>query len=417
MTTKLKIQVLIILAFTIANLSLAQVGWQPKGPSSIDISALAVDGSNIFAATSIFSDGGVFLSKNSGDTWTKVNTGFSQFTTSVFALGISGSKVFAGTYFGLYVSANNGTNWKKIDTLDYTLSLAMNGANIFATNTNRNSGISGVFVSRDSGVNWMSYNLGLPTNVIPISLVIKESTIFVGTSSGIYSSPIGSPSWVSTNLGIPGGTTIASLVTNGTNIFAGTYNNGIFLSTNNGASWSQVNIGLQIINTTFTSFVFSGSSILAAGENRSGGGGGIFLSTNNGAKWSAINTGLPTNTNVYSLAISGANIFAGTSGNGVFKRGLSEITSSSELSEDENLFIYPNPNQGRFTISLKSDKTKSIEILCKNLLGQSVFSKEYILSNGYLKTELDLPTIIKGLYIIQVRSNDKSISRKVTITE
>ena len=43
----------------------------------------------------------------------------------------------------------------------------------------------------------------------------------------------------------------------------------------------------------------------------------MFLSSNNGSSWSAVNTGL-TNTYVYALAISGNNIFAGTNGNGVY---------------------------------------------------------------------------------------------------
>jgi hypothetical protein len=43
--------------------------------------------------------------------------------------------------------------------------------------------------------------------------------------------------------------------------------------------------------------------------------GGIFLSTDNGSSWNAVNNGL-TNLSVRSLAISGNNIFAGTSGYG-----------------------------------------------------------------------------------------------------
>jgi hypothetical protein len=43
-------------------------------------------------------------------------------------------------------------------------------------------------------------------------------------------------------------------------------------------------------------------------------GGGVFLSTNNGTSWTA--TGL-TNTNVYAFAVSGTNLFAGTP-DGVF---------------------------------------------------------------------------------------------------
>ena len=60
------------------------------------------------------------------------------------------------------------------------------------------------------------------------------------------------------------------------------------------------------------SIVISGTNIFAGTY-----GGGVFLSSDNGANWTAVNNGL-TNSYVRSLAISGTNIFAGTAGGGVF---------------------------------------------------------------------------------------------------
>ncbi len=58
-------------------------------------------------------------------------------------------------------------------------------------------------------------------------------------------------------------------------------------------------------------FAVSGTNLFA------GGLGGVFLSTNNGTSWTQVNTGL-TSTAVLSLAVLGTNLFAGTSGEGVF---------------------------------------------------------------------------------------------------
>jgi hypothetical protein len=66
---------------------------------------------------------------------------------------------------------------------------------------------------------------------------------------------------------------------------------------------------------------------------------------------------------------------------------------------------------------MKSDGTSNMEILCTDLLGHAVFSKEFNTNNGELETELDLSEMAKGLYFIQVRSNGKSVCRKVIITE
>ena len=54
-----------------------------------------------------------------------------------------------------------------------------------------------------------------------------------------------------------------------------------------------------------TSLAISGSNIFAGTL-----GGGVFLSPNNGTSWTAVNTGL-TDTYISSVAISGRNIFAG----------------------------------------------------------------------------------------------------------
>ncbi len=56
-----------------------------------------------------------------------------------------------------------------------------------------------------------------------------------------------------------------------------------------------------------TCFAVSGSNLFA------GTSGGVFLSTNNGIEWACINNDL-TNISVYALAVSGSNLFAGTNG-------------------------------------------------------------------------------------------------------
>ena len=88
--------------------------------------------------------------------------------------------------------------------------------------------------------------------------------------------------WIQTNG--PYGGNIRCFAVNGSNLFAGT-SGGVFLSTNNGASWVAVNTGLA--NTSINTLAVSGSNLLAGTF-----GGGVFLSTNNGTSWTAVNTGL-----------------------------------------------------------------------------------------------------------------------------
>ncbi len=134
--------------------------------------------------------------------------------------------------------------------------------------------------------------------------------------------------WVQTNG--PYGGIVNCLAVSGTNLFAGTGRGGVFLSTNNGTSWTAVNNGLT--NTNVYALAVSPASGGTGGTNLFAGtwGDGVFLSTNNGISWTAVNTGL-TNTRVWSLAVSpasgrtgGTNLFAGTDGS-VWRRPLAEM--------------------------------------------------------------------------------------------
>ncbi len=98
---------------------------------------------------------------------------------------------------------------------------------------------------------------------------------------------------------------VVSFAAGGTNILAGTYDRGIFLSTDNGTSWTQVDSGLTLSLNIFKSIVISGTNIFA------GSALGVYRSTNNGSSWSAVNTGLPA-PSVQALTVSGTNLFAGT---------------------------------------------------------------------------------------------------------
>ena len=110
---------------------------------------------------------------------------------------------------------------------------------------------------------------------------------------------------------------VGSIVINGNNIFAGTYQDGIFLSSNNGGSWTAVNTGLPnpII---IWSLAVKGDTILAGSD-----GAGIFFSINNGNSWDTMNIGLPYIDGAYygimALAVKGDTIFASTFSDGIFR--------------------------------------------------------------------------------------------------
>ncbi len=76
-------------------------------------------------------------------------------------------------------------------------------------------------------------------------------------------------------------------------------------------------------DTSVEALATSGTNIFAAVL-----GSGVFFSSNNGESWTEINAGL-TNPYVQALAVSGTNIFAGTTGGGVFISDLFANTVAS----------------------------------------------------------------------------------------
>mgnify|MGYP003349258574 FL=1 len=153
-------------------------------------------------------------------------------------------------------------------------------------------------------------------------LVNSSGHIFAGTEvDGLFRSTDNGVSWSQINSGLTDGTIFSLALNSSGKIFAGTNQSGIFTSTNNGNNWSSSGLA----NENVYAIVINSSGYIFAGT----GGDGIFRSTDNGNNWSGVNSGL-TNTNVYSLAVnSGGYIFAGTGGDGIFH----SINSGSSWSD------------------------------------------------------------------------------------
>src|SRR4051812_43453471 len=125
-----KLNLIFLFSVLILNTS-AQ--WMPtNGPYGGTVTCFAISGQNIFAGTD---GGGVFLSTDSGTTWTPVNKGITN--PRITALTISGTTVFAGAsygYDGLFRSTDNGKNWtimnNGVPDLTWISALAVSGTNI-----------------------------------------------------------------------------------------------------------------------------------------------------------------------------------------------------------------------------------------------------------------------------------------------
>jgi len=219
-----------------------------------------------------------------------------------------GSDVLFGTDMGgLYITADNGEtwSWSKPDedsiTGDAVISIVIKDSDIFIGTFWQ------IFLSSDNGNTWVPVTDTFASCTHYRALAIKGTDIFAGTDyCGIIKSSDNGNSWFLANNGLPNCCGVNSLVVNDSNIFAGTYA-GIFISSDNGSTWSAVNNGLT--DTFVLSLTVKDSTIFAGTQN-----GGIYFSTDNGNNWTASNNGLTLPDAIHSLVPypNSSFIFAGT---------------------------------------------------------------------------------------------------------
>ncbi|MDP2036240.1 MAG: T9SS type A sorting domain-containing protein, partial [Ignavibacteria bacterium] len=246
----------------------------------------------------------------------------------------------------------------------------------------------GCFLSTDSGTSWNAVNTGL-------------------TNKNIYS------------------LTVVSNQAGGVKLIAGTHGDGVFISTNNGTSWEAFNTGLA--NKNVNAIAVDRQAIYA-GTNS-----GVFLSTNNGTSWTSFNTGL-ANTFINVLAINNTNLFAGTSDGGVWKRGLSDATTSVK-SATSNLPVnfkldqnYPNPFNPETTISYKLQAASNVSLKVYDVLGNEVatlvneyqqagnYNSQFAIRNSSPRpTQVGAGQLTSGIYFYTLKAGSFSSTKKMLL--
>ena len=120
---------------------------------------------------------------------------------------------------------------------------------------------------------------------------------------------VGQAQWV--RLGTPSVDWITHLVASGSNLIAVAYDSGLFRSSDNGASWTDITPSGSS-SKRFMSVAANGTTLIAGTWHD-----GVFTSTDDGTNWTASSDGI-TNRSVVTVAICGSQLYAGTYG-GIFR--------------------------------------------------------------------------------------------------
>ena len=152
------------------------------------------------------------------------------------------------------------------------------------------------------------------------------------------------------------------------------------------------------------SLAISGTNIFAGTSK-----GGIFLSTNNGGSWFQVNEGLPSNIYINALAISGDTIFAGTIGEGVWKRPLSEMLGINEILNPKSqilISIFPNPVNSMLTVTYYISENSQLNLSIYDLTGRKLATLlNDFKPKGDYTLEYNAEDLKSGLYFLKATTN------------
>jgi photosystem II stability/assembly factor-like uncharacterized protein len=337
----------------------------------------------------------IFKSSNNGDTWTSSSYGISY--KCIYSLTTDGTNMYAGTWnSGVCKSSDYGTIWTPMNngiTFTAITAVACSSQVLWACGFNRE-----MFYSQNAGLSWVSKGI---TENMTEDILIRPGRVLIGGNKGVITTTDNGTTWTNTSNGFAD-STVMKLLSDGSTIYAATWGAGIYKSTNEGSTWIPVNNGLG--NYNVFALIKTGN-IFVAGTM----GSGVFISHDNCNSWSAFNTGLPNNYPVYSLAVNNNYLFIGSYGisGGVWKRPLSDLTSSESTYNEENIAIWPNPAIQFLTI--KNAEPFQIEIMNTS---QIVLIKKLFSAGEH---NLDISTLEKGFYILSITGKKGIQTRKLLV--
>jgi hypothetical protein len=281
--------------------------WYQSGASALNWSSMAssADGTRMAAGIWQSTSDGVYLSANSGATWT-LSTGSKQIHG--VAMSADGTEIVGVATNGfIYLSTNSGSTWgtypNSLSGDWYCVACSASGTKVVAavfggqifTNT-----LGGAWAAPASG----SGNQPASGNWASIASSASGNTLVAADSgTGIYTSSNGGGTWGEAFASAKTWVSVA-ISADGTKMAAVANGGGIYTSTNSGVNWTQ-QTGAP--STTWSSAACSsdGSKIIATVN-----GGVIYTSGNWGVTWQTNNVPANSWTCVASSA-SGTTLAAG----------------------------------------------------------------------------------------------------------
>ena len=395
---------------------------------NINVNTLVADSSNFYLASNV----GPIFSTNNAATWQYNSKGI---INTFVSLASNNSSVYACTNTGnVYEASNTLNSWQKrslsqceygcapdgLALVDSTMyancsilrsddfgatwisKFWLSGESFFANNQYVAFGTEAtIYFSTDKGNSWAMRSTFPYTNMYLNHIILDGANWYAASENfGLYLSTDSGQNWVNINSGI-NFTWINALTVNGNDIYVAGGPNCLYHSSNQGSSWVSI---ASACPGLVRKIIISGNYLFAASDKN-----GVLVSGDHGLNWWPVNSGL-TNLSVSDLTISGTNIYAATNGSGVFVSSLDSLYQQVGIQQHfiNNPKLYPNPAQNNFTVDLIDNTKQQLQIFDltgKQILQQTITSK----------TTVDVSSLDNGVYFVLLKNQTGISTQKIVV--
>lgn len=428
MNTRFLSSLFVLIGFCASSLFAQQTYWETTANFATDISGQRIDfkGMVVYGIQSgsasnqviINTSKGIFVSPDNGKSWQTLHRGISN--PNVSALLVEGTTMYAATSDGkVFRTTDNGSNWSQLGVLatsnppvPTSLCCLLPAVQKFLPLIGTNGGVYG---SADLGKTWSVYGLrSIPVNSmigVPLTGVTGGASerILTATTVGIsHSSDQEHKQWLdvvsvpplanATNFGIllgGGGSTEALFTANP---------RGIYKSLDGGITWQAEAAPTESFSLNFTKITFSsrqGLLIANAGSRDL-----IYKKDFNktGASWVNVSNGLP-NGKIQTLGTNtSGGVFVAVGdvtgdGSGEIYRATSLLTSVNSLDKESLVEFLPHPVTSSSTLRFRIPMPGIVTIHINNVLGQTIFhDTQHYSSVGEYALPINLHGVPAGIY-------------------
>jgi len=120
---------------------------------------------------------------------------------------------------------------------------------------------------------------------------------------------------------------------------------------------------------------------------------------------------------VFNATLTGAYTLQVTDSNGCTDTSLPTVISGMHTAAINNVLIsvYPNPNNGEFSVSMNTTQPRKYSIKVLNVMGTLCFKDEWLVVPGTSSKKLHLENAAKGIYFLMINDDKESATLKMVV--